>query len=156
MKRAEQIIQLSRDHHFGLLFCWKIKQGLCLKVAAARIQAYIRYYWQEQLQQHFHEEETLLFGNREDLLCRQAMKEHREIEQLIQQIAGGNPDVAQFQSLADLLHRHIRYEERTVFPHLEKTLTDEQLNNVGKALQQLHTAPPADNFPDPFWASPQS
>lgn len=32
MKRNENIVLLSRDHHFGLLCAWKIRQGLKKKL----------------------------------------------------------------------------------------------------------------------------
>ena len=28
LKRNPNLVPLSREHHYGLLFCWKLKQGL--------------------------------------------------------------------------------------------------------------------------------
>lgn len=156
MKRNEHIILLSRDHHFGLLFCWKLRQGIRLKINNARIRKYIEYYWETLLRRHFYEEETLLFTIREDEFCQKAIGQHREIEQKINQLAAGNPETSLFLLLADLVDRHIRYEERIVFPHLERTLSAEQLSNIGTALQQLHTGTPADDFQDAFWIDPSN
>lgn len=33
MKRNENLVPLSRDHHFGLLCCWKIRQGIKKEVS---------------------------------------------------------------------------------------------------------------------------
>ncbi len=62
IKRNENMVPLSRDHHFGLLFCWKIRQGLKAKIDLERIRKYILHFWKSHLEQHFKEEETLLFS----------------------------------------------------------------------------------------------
>ena len=53
MKRNENIVLLSRDHHFGLLHAWKIKQGLKKGVALERIATYIIFHWQHNQEAHF-------------------------------------------------------------------------------------------------------
>ena len=58
MKRNENIVLLSRDHHFGLLHAWKIKQVLKKGVALERIATYIIFHWQHNQEAHFLEEES--------------------------------------------------------------------------------------------------
>ncbi len=151
MKRNEHIILLSRDHHFGLLFCWKIRQGLKWNVDPERIKRYVSYFWDHHLRQHFHEEETVLFILKDDPWCRRAQEEHRTIEQLVKDIAQPDTNTTLLQSLTDMVDRHIRYEERELFPYLEQTLTEDQLNLIGKELQRLHSENAADNYEDEFW-----
>lgn len=43
IKRSEHIIQLSREHNFSLLFCWKVKKGIRKGVEPSRIIQYILY-----------------------------------------------------------------------------------------------------------------
>ncbi|AHF16938.1 hemerythrin domain-containing protein [Niabella soli] len=151
MKRNIHLVALSRDHHHGLLFCWKIRQGIALNIAAERILAYIRYFYETHLQPHFQEEETILFVASADPLCQRAINEHREIAGRIREITEGDADAPALLSLADLTDAHIRFEERVLFPHLEETLTATQLAGIGDTLQQLHANTPADTHADTFW-----
>jgi len=41
--------------------------------------------------------------------------------------------------LGKLLHDHVRLEENEVFPRIEKTLGEEQLNAMGRGLTRLHS-----------------
>jgi hypothetical protein len=154
MKRNEYIIPLSRDHHFGLLFCWKIRRGLALKAEPDRICAYIAYFWESHLKKHFEEEETLLFLP-DDPDCRKAISEHKQIATLIEQLTDmGCTDGSQLTKLSDLVEAHIRYEERELFPHLEATLTPAQLADAGAQLAASHSANHPDDYADEFWVTP--
>jgi len=155
MKRNEHIKPLSRDHHFGLLFCWKIRQGLRHKISNERIRQYVLYFWDQHLLQHFHAEEAILFIERNDPYCQRAISEHREIEQLIDDIRLHAADAKQLELAATRLDDHIRFEERELFPHLESRLTTEQLIIIGAALQELHsTGSDNESYSDEFWAKP--
>ncbi len=44
IKRSEFLIQLSRDHHFTLLFCWKIKEGLKKDIPLI-LKDYVLFFW---------------------------------------------------------------------------------------------------------------
>ena len=61
IKRSKELTQLSKEHHFSLLFCWKIRQGLKMNISADRIKKYIEYFWLQCMQPHFLEEENFLF-----------------------------------------------------------------------------------------------
>lgn len=63
IKRHQAIISFSKDHHFGLLLVWKIRQGLEKAVNAERISKYVVYFFKEDLEKHFKDEELLLFVN---------------------------------------------------------------------------------------------
>jgi hemerythrin-like domain-containing protein len=41
--------------------------------------------------------------------------------------------------LGKLLHDHVRLEENIVFPRIEKTLGEKQLNAMGQGLTRLHS-----------------
>lgn len=152
MKRHESIIALSREHHFGLLFCWKIKQALNKQVAPKRIQPYIGYFWDNHLEHHFKEEETWLFAALQDTLVDQAIAEHRHIEQLVNELLAKEIVLADdLNTLATVVDEHIRFEERTLFPHLEKKLSQDKLLLLGQKLQELHPTREKDDYPDEFW-----
>ena len=157
MKRNEYIIPLSRDHHFGLLFCWKIRRGLALKAGPERICAYVAYFWESHLKKHFEEEETFLFLP-DDPDCRKAISEHQQIAAIIKQLAGhGAAGSDLLTELCNLLEAHIRYEERELFPRLEATLTPAQLADAGTQLAASHAVNNQDVYADEFWVtSPQT
>lgn len=143
---------LSREHHTGLLFCWKLRQGIKRNVPTGRMQAYVQYFWDTHLQPHFGEEEALLFRQVPHKFCEAALAQHRQIQDLVGQItAAGTAPPEAYAALAALIDEHIRFEEREVFPYLEASLSAESLSRIGAALKKTHAAPPADNYPDEFW-----
>jgi len=152
MRRDQNIIALSREHHYGLLFCWKIRQGLAKRVDLERIRKYVLHFWKFNLQDHFAEEELFLFRDRFDSLCIEAKQQHGLIRNLIQAVqgGGGRTEII-YRELADQVDKHIRFEERKVFPFLEQDMTKEQLSAVGEHLGRLHTTPADDNYQDEFW-----
>ena len=61
IKRNEALVQLSRDHHYGLLLCWKIREGIKRRIEPQRIKNYVDWFWLHHLEQHFEIEEKYLF-----------------------------------------------------------------------------------------------
>lgn len=153
IKRSEYLKQLSRDHHFGLLFCWKIKEGLKKKISYDRMVKYMNFFWEGHLKNHFEDENSFLF-NRKDKLCEQAKSEHLQISDQIRKIneTAENSEKS-FKALAQILTDHIRFEERTLFPHLEQILTEDELKAIGKHLEKEHSAGFEDDFLDQFWVA---
>ena len=152
MKRHESITPLSRDHHAGLLCCWKIRQGIRKNIVPSRVLTYIQYFWHHHLEGHFKEEETLLFVLAQNEWIEQAVREHRELRERIGSLEkDASPEkLLQF---AKQLDDHIRFEERILFPYLEETLSAEQLDNIGRQLQELHAKVKEDDYEDEFWAT---
>lgn len=152
MKRDPNIILLSRDHHYGLLFCWKIRRGLAKHIELDRIRRYVLHFWKCNLKNHFNEEETLLFNDCAASLCLEALQQHDRLRTLVLAIKeSGAWMAANYRRLADELDEHIRFEERQVFPFLEQNMTKEQLAAVGEYLGKLHTKPADDIYEDAFW-----
>jgi len=150
MIRDTNIVPLSRDHHHGLLFCWKIRRGIAKGIGRHRLQSYVIYFFKKHLDRHFQEEERLLFQDISSPLCLRALEEHRLIRELADAIEGDGPEES-FGVLADLVDSHIRFEERQLFPFLEKSLSNEELSRVGAALNRLHSHPEPDSYEDEFW-----
>ena len=124
MKRHEALVQLSRDHHFGLLLCWKLKEGLKKDISVERMSKYIVLFYEQNLKPHFAEEEETIFlilGNSHPLI-EEAISQHRELEKMI---SDGFETPEQIQTFRDLLELHIRTEERQIFPEIENTATEE-------------------------------
>jgi hemerythrin-like domain-containing protein len=152
IKRNAEMVELSKDHHAGLLFCWKVKEGLKKDIELYRIKKYVNYFWNQHLKQHFQEEEALLFNRIDDSLSRQGIAEHQMLVNRINQLNHHeNEKKDEYAAFTELLTSHIRFEERVLFPHLEANLSDSALRNIGEYLVKQHPAPFKDNYPDEFW-----
>jgi hemerythrin-like domain-containing protein len=151
IKRSKSLIPLSHDHHQGLVVVRNIRNGLKRKVNPGRIAAYVRDFWDGDLRRHFEEEETLIFSllPESDEGVQHALREHRQLREQIEQMQEGT-ESGLFVAFADLLDKHIRFEERTLFPHIEQTLSMADIVSVGKALQHDSIAPPI-CWGDAFW-----
>src|SRR5690606_9600719 len=101
---------------------------------------------------HFEEEEQLLFNRIAHPLCIKATDEHRQLTDLLQTIQS-NPDASEeiYITFSNLLEKHIRFEERELFPFLEAELPSEMLAEIGEELNLLHSLPVKDNYKDEFW-----
>ena len=152
IKRHPQLATLSRQHHSVLLFCWKIRQGLNKEIAFGRIAQYIRYFWTKYLSIHFHEEESILFKAAPGGSCIKAIDQHIAIEQSIKAVTSSLTDHPEsFSLLADLVEHHVRYEERELYPQLEKQMGEQLLLNVGGRLQETEMEICAETYEDEFW-----
>ena len=153
ISRNEHIKKLSREHHFSLLFCWKIRQGLKMNVTMERIWKYVQYFWQQHLQPHFRQEEKIFFAPIKDRLVQRAINEHKYIKQQVEDLANysGNNERKSLAKIADMVYEHVRYEERDLFPHLERKLSKEQLENIGEQNQKHYQTSLRDLYEDQFW-----
>ena len=61
LKRHEALKPISREHHHGLLLCWKIKTGMSKGVELSRIKGSVDYFYQTHLLPHFAMEEKYIF-----------------------------------------------------------------------------------------------
>ncbi len=136
IKRHPAMVSFSKDHHFGLLLVWKIRQGLKKSIEAGRIGKYVGYFFSEDLLKHFEDEEKLLFSRlrADDLLRIQAEEDHAFIYQLIRDIGKQTEDTALLTQLADRLEKHIRFEERELFNHLQAVIGAEELALIEKRI----------------------
>jgi len=154
IKRNENIKQLSREHHFGLLFCWKIRMGLKKDIPLGRIRRYINYYWTNHWRQHFKEEEAIFYLQIESDLCVKGLAQHKAISDMIKIINAKIVDRPEtYMALVDIMDEHIRFEERALFPYLETVLSDETLSVIGTHLKTMHATTLVDDFSDEFWIS---
>ena len=151
IKRSASLLSMSKEHHFTLLFCWKIRQGLKNEIDAGRIIKYVQYFEKHLLLPHFTEEETVVFLSSDDYLVQKAIGQHQQIKNLISALPDAKDVASVLQKLAALVDDHVRYEERELFPHLENLLSYEQLESIGKQLKDDHAAEMKDEYADEFW-----
>ncbi|MEJ8755619.1 hemerythrin domain-containing protein [Pontibacter sp. H259] len=153
-KRDKNLVPLSREHHFGLLFCWKIRQGLKNGTDLYQIRAYVRYFWNNILKEHCAEEEWMLkrLLKADDVVKARLEEEHKLLQALIGLIEKGSKlNKELFEVLAQDLTDHIRWEERELFPYLQDVTNPDDLELAGQLLTHKHD-PRLDNFTPEFWA----
>ena len=146
IKRHEAISPYSREHHHGLLLCWKIREGLKLKVAVDRIKKYADFLWENQIEPHFQAEEKYMFpvlGDEHEMI-QQAKKEHKRLSDLF----NDNTNVLEsLKSIQTELDDHIRFEERILFNEIQKVATEKGL----EVIDQHHETLNSENWEDSFW-----
>ncbi|MEZ5034966.1 MAG: hemerythrin domain-containing protein [Chitinophagaceae bacterium] len=151
IKRSAQLAPLSREHHEGLLFGWKIKQGLAFEIPIATLQAFVQWSWQNHFRPHFESEEKILIPllpEKHPMVLRM-QKEHEQIRVLVVALME-KADAAALQSLGDLIKDHIRFEERALFPEAENILSEDQLDQVLTALEN-QPSPEHTAWTNEFW-----
>jgi hemerythrin-like domain-containing protein len=150
IKRSPQLTPLSKDHHEGLLFGWKIRQGLKNGTEIQLIASYVQWFWKNELQEHFREEEQILAPHLppDNELLKRMMEEHQQIEAdvyILENIA----EAALLLQLAEAIHDHIRFEERELFPLAEKIIPREELDVIYEQL--LRQQAPKPKWEREFW-----
>ncbi|SFB03284.1 cation-binding protein [Algoriphagus aquimarinus] len=147
IKRHVALQPLSRDHHHGLLFCWKIRSGVKRGIDTSRMEAHAAWFWNSHLKSHFAEEEELVFpilGNENELI-QQALTEHAELKKLFSK---EDMDYEFLNYLQIALEKHIRFEERILFNEIQDVATPQQL-----AMVDQHNAAEQDEleWEDDYW-----
>lgn len=147
LKRHPALHHLSHDHHHGLLLCWKIRQGFKLGVGPSRIRAYCEWFWTHYLKNHFEEEETQIFSilPADQPQIKQALSEHKRLKKHFSD--WGNPE-KNLGQIEEKLERHIRFEERVLFPLIQEKASTEQLKDIS---EQGLGKKFVENDTDPFW-----
>lgn len=155
MKREEQLQPLSHQHHNGLMAALLLKKGVGKQADPLVMDDFIVSVWNGELRNHFIKEEVYLHPHvlQIPLLMEkyeQMKTEHHQIRHLIDAIRNGDSGVALITKFYTLLEKHIRFEERDLFPFIEEQIQPEQLNELGRNLQPLESKACSD-YPVKFW-----
>ncbi|WNH08885.1 hemerythrin domain-containing protein [Thalassobellus suaedae] len=139
---------LSRDHHHGLLLSWKIRTGFSKNIEPKRIKAYADWFFETHLIPHFEMEEAHVFTilNEKDELIKRALADHRRLKRLFTKEI--NDDAKTLSIIEEELDKHIRFEERVLFPEIQKVATEDQLAIIEKIHQHDDFI---DKLDDEFW-----
>ena len=153
LKRHPALIPLSKDHHFGLLLCWKIRTGIKKEIAEERIAAYVAYFFQNHLLVHFDEEEKYIFSllDEKDEKRKKAEKQHRKIGRLVERLASEPEKVKVTLGLIEEeVESHIRFEERDLFPYIQSTMDEDTLEHLRQKIEEIHEST-NEVWEDQFW-----
>jgi len=146
MKRHKALQPLSREHHHGLLLSWKIRAGFSKNVEPKRMKTYADWFFKSHLIPHFEMEEEHIFTilDADNELVKRALADHRRLKRLF-----AEEDITTaLSNIEEVLDAHIRYEERILFPEIQKAATEAQLEQIEKI---HHEEGFVDNLDDEFW-----
>jgi hypothetical protein len=138
VKRSAALAPLSRDHHEALEAALRLRRASDESVGDAVRR--LGEYWALHGARHFEIEERLLVpalpadspGWRE--ASRRVLADHRDIHDRAQRLLAGSADPVAARELGERLNAHIRFEERELFPLLERGLTADELDRLGAAV----------------------
>jgi quercetin dioxygenase-like cupin family protein/hemerythrin-like domain-containing protein len=144
MKRHSALIPLSHDHHHGLVQARRLRRAAGRDAADRRDAAAVFLsFFAYDTRRHFRDEEERLFpllvggdDPASELLAR-ALLEHQQVHALVSELNGelaaGDVSATLMRRLARALEDHIRFEERTLFPHIEMVTPEGALRRLQEA-----------------------
>lgn len=143
MKRSDALAELSRDHHLGLVAAQKLKRATAESAASAR-NAFLTF-WADDGHHHFRVEEDVLLpavahriDPAEEVVVR-VLTDHVELRRRAADLSESSTATpVELNELGRRLESHIRHEERTLFPLIEATLSEEELAALVVAIHEAH------------------
>jgi hypothetical protein len=129
MKRHPSLRPLSDDHHAALVLARRLRRdstGMDAEALAALARE-VRDELEAELEPHFRVEERWLLpaleGRGAGRLVARTAEDHARLRALVH----GRWSKHTAQTLGDLLERHVRFEERVLFPEAEALLSETEL-----------------------------
>lgn len=146
MKRDKNLVPLSHDHHHGLILSQILKEDTPpyrgLPSSPEGINEYALEFYNKELKKHFKKEEEILLPvckGKDENLDEQLNKmtaDHKEIKKLFSEMKK-KTDVKLMDTTGEKLGEHIRFEERKLFPLIQKILNQKELELIGKELSEI-------------------
>jgi hemerythrin-like domain-containing protein len=146
VKRHPALIELSRDHQHGLATAHTLRHATETNRANAR--AAFLDFWHEEGATHFQIEERILLPALHDVATadepvNRVLAEHADVRRRAADLThDAQLALDDLHSLGGLLERHIRYEERVLFPLIESTLNEARLTALAAELARAETPEP--------------
>lgn len=144
MKRANQLQPLSRQHHLGLNIARHAKECPDDHAAITKHWSSLTSYLSD-MHEHFHIEDTLIANallpyketqSEVASVLETLEKQHKSLYEFMAKIKTSTESkdnevtVVEVKQLGTLLYDHIRFEERELFPIVERYLTEEELDAI--------------------------
>lgn len=147
LKRHPALQPFSRDHYAGLVQAQRLIKAADGDAAARReaLSGFLAA-WQSEIAEHFADEEQLL----PDLMDSEQLDRLRhDHERLRSHADQGNdrgaeddPGAEWCREVGSTLNDHIRWEERSLFPAIEKTASNESLEQLEARTRELEARRP--------------
>ena len=158
-KRHTCLVELSRDHYFGLLLAVRLRQG---DQALTRLWShdplwqarYVVDFFEQELRFHFRAEEEILFplvggeipSSRP--IIAGLLDDHRNLESKTMALKEVNQETLRedLAALGTLLESHIRTEERSLFPLIESQASASLLDGIDREMRERYGSRPHTPF----------
>jgi iron-sulfur cluster repair protein YtfE (RIC family) len=143
------LIPLSHDHHHGLalaLRCRKQALGQIKPMGAAGLRERAREllsFYTGNLFAHFRAEEEVLFpligsaAPGSGVIINELVRDHEQIRKAVAQLESGDGLAKLIFDLGDLLERHIRKEERELFPLFDQHVKTAEAEAAGHKIKKI-------------------
>jgi hemerythrin-like domain-containing protein len=144
MKRSEALKVLSHQHHQGLFAALQLRRASAETAGDAR-RVFLDFYERHGAHHFRAEEELLLPAYARHTACDRpevvrVLTEHVDLRRRGQDLeANADPDPSALRELGERLERHIRFEERELFPMIEAALPEDELTQLGDAFARAET-----------------
>jgi len=145
VKRSPELRDLSEEHHYGLVAARALRLAAAGEEPISTAVDEFLAEWTEGIQPHFRSEEEVLLpgfaavaGMDHPLIAR-TLDEHEELRLEVSRLSRAEGETERLVAgrTAQLLHDHIRFEERILFPAIEECLAGDQLQRLGASLKRL-------------------
>lgn len=143
VKRSDALAPLSRDHHQALEVALRLRRAGEADGDAA-VERFLAF-WRAIGSRHFEIEEELLLPALPDsdprwrAACARVRDEHARLRAAGDALAT-KPSVPDARAAGELLHDHVRFEERELFGLLEDGLDPDALEALGRAVEDAENA----------------
>jgi quercetin dioxygenase-like cupin family protein len=146
MKRHSALVSFSHDHHHALVQARRLRRAAAADGDPAPSAAAFRQFFAAVTIPHFRDEEEVLFPLIVDAeearpLLIEALVDHQQLHALAASLAGSADDLrASMDELGRRLEQHVRLEERSLFPLIERLVSTQQLEGL-EAAQEPQRGP---------------
>ncbi len=153
LTRYFELQPLSRQHHNGLLFCLLLKKGLKKHADTTIMQNFCVKFWQEELKYHLEMEEQHFFKLSYYRVLKKKIDkmfdEHKVIKSIFENVDALNSELV-LKNLHLVLNKHIRFEERDLFPLIQTTINIQEMYELGEVFKEAveHNCI---HYPIKFW-----
>ncbi|SKB29909.1 hemerythrin domain-containing protein [Daejeonella lutea] len=139
MKRHESLAPLSREHHGALILARLLQKGAPaykgLPADPAGKARYALQFYENELTQHFIYEEKMVpvlkdINPKLDDMLREMSEEHVILRELFSQLNNPKDLSAQLDKLGKALEKHVRKEEREIFPLIQDSCDPHLLSKI--------------------------
>ena len=145
VKRSRELRPLSSEHHQALLVAFQLKKAIAGHAETAGaprdldgLAALARRFEESVFLVHIEAEEELLGHHLSPGDARRLKEEHRQLRDLLAEARSARQASrrAPLLAFADLLERHVRWEERELFQACEASISPADLATVGHELER--------------------
>ena len=147
--RHPSLISLSHDHHHGLALALRCRKQALGQIKPMGLQGLeerageVKEFFSKNLERHFQAEEEVLFP----IIRSCASESHPMVEELIEEHKQIRKEVARLEEkaglskilfdLGDLLERHIRREERELFPLFDNHVAAADAERAKEGIEKI-------------------